>query len=224
MRLTARILLFLFVLLPATLVAQNIRGLPLAGEGTQEKAMPLFPGFSLQMGSSFTTMGHGSGLYTYGLTPAFGWTIGERFHLVAGSMLSTTHMPGNMSLFSARSLSEADGAPYHSSRNAMNRYAVFAVGTYQLNDRLQLTGGSWVERNHFQAGTMNPQLVSFQSQGMMLGFGYSFNDRFSFGAEIQMTTGSGLYPHVVSPYTPFHGLTAPGLFNHGPFPSGFNRR
>ncbi len=224
MRLTARALLFMFVLLPAALVAQNMAGFPLAGEESQEKAKPIFSGFSLQMGSSFTTMGQGGGLYTYGLTPAFGWTLGERCHLVAGSMLSTTHMPGAMSLFSAGSLSEADGGPYHSSRSAMNRYAVFAVGTYQLNDRLQLTGGSWVERNHFQTGTMNPQLVSFQSQGMMLGFGYSFNDRFSFGAEIQMTTGSGLYPQMFSPYAPFHGLTAPGPFNHGPFPSSFYRR
>lgn len=150
------------------------------------------PSFSLQLGSSFSTGFGGMNLFSQTISPQLSWNINPRWSLTAGTMISSSRMNGFGPF-----LSQDQSAPMQAGR--ITGTTVYAFGAYQASERLTLTGGSWVERNHMPAmdARMNPQALNLNAHGMMMGMEYRISDNLRFGAEVRMSSG-------YNPFNPFH--------------------
>lgn len=160
------------------------------------------PTFGLQMGSSFSTGFAGAGMFSQSIAPHLQFTPGKNFTLIAGSVLSTSSFSGT--------------SPFIQNGNArFLSTTVYALGAYQVNPRLTLTGGAWGERNNLnqmmQGPQMNPQAFNLNAGGMMMGLDYKITENLRFGAEINVSRGT-------NPFSPYN--------SHSPFytPGPFNRR
>jgi len=201
--------LFLFFAV-TTLSAQHTYGLRSAGEPILE--IPKID-FGLQLGSSFTTAFGGGSLFSQSLAPHFQWNPAKRFTLVVGSVFSTGQFSGVGSLLPFGMVSVADAGMMP---QRLFSGSIYAMGAYQLNERLTLTGGTWFERNNLQLAQpqMNPQAFNMSPRGMVVGFDYRVTENFRFGAQLNVSQG----------YNPFNPFNQHGGFNHGLFaPSPFHR-
>lgn len=206
---------------PLKTTAQESEGVSWQGRA---KEMMSSPRLSLQLGSSVNAFGSGMHMYSHTLMPTAHFNLGNRFSIMAGSVFSTTHMPGRLSLLPGELAASELSHSFQQNIPALNQQAVFALGAYQLSERLHLVGGGWSSRSHMDNRMINDQAVSMHARGMILGFGYQVNDRFSFGAEVQMSTLSHPHQQMFSPHSPFGGLAAPSSFPYGPFSPGHFRR
>lgn len=169
--------------------------------------------FGLQVGSSFTTGFGGNSLFSQSFAPHFQWNPAQRFSLVVGSVFSTGQFSGSggFSPFGLVPVADAGMMPQR-----LFSGSVYALGAYQLNERLTLTGGTWFERNNLQLAQpqMNTQAFNMSPRGMMVGFDYRVTENFRFGAQLNVSQG----------YNPFNPFNQYGGFNHGLFaPSPFHR-
>lgn len=183
---------------------------------SEEPVYSSTPHFGMQVGSMFTTGFGGGNMFTQSFAPEMNWDLSKRFSLQVGTIFSTSTMNGMNQLFpysphmaGGESMSVLDGQRMFSN-------TVYAFGHYQVNSRLTLTGGTWMERTNLDFGEaqMNPQAFDNNPKGMMFGFDYKVNENFRFGAEINVSSG-------YNPYNPYQNT---GLFNRGfHSPSPFHR-
>ncbi len=165
------------------------------------------PHFGFQVGSSFSTMGNAGNMFTHSLAPVMNWDMNERFTLQVGTIFSTSRMNGLMPADSYLSGSQLFN---HNAGNSFSSMTVYAFGAYQLNPRLTLTGGTWVEQSGFDfMGSTLESGNTFNPQGVMLGLDYKVTENFRFGFEVSTTRG-------YNPYAPF-------IYQQNAFPGGFNR-
>ncbi len=187
------------------------------GYGLQAPGEPILEipktDFGFQLGTSFTTAFGGSSLFSQSFAPHFQWNPAQRFSLVVGSVFSTGQFSGagGFSPFGLVPVADAGMMPQR-----LFSGSVYALGAYQLNERLTLTGGTWFERNNLQMAQpqMNPQAFNTNPRGMMVGFDYRVTENFRFGAQLNVSQG----------YNPFNPFNQFGGFNRGGFaPSPFPR-
>lgn len=165
------------------------------------------PHFGLQVGSSYSHMGSFGNMFTQSIAPAMNWEFSERFSLQVGTVFSTSRMNG-MLPFTNHVSGEQLFNPEGDTR--LSSMTVFAFGAYQLNPRLTLTGGTWMEQTGFDfLGNFPERQNSYNPQGMMLGLDYRVTENFRFGIEVSTTRG--------------HNPYMPAFYQHNAFPAGFNR-
>ncbi len=162
------------------------------------------PLFGMTMGSSFTTGFAGSSLFTQSVAPHLTLRPGQNFSLVVGSVFSTGSFGGS----SPVGMYSGAGAP-----DRMFSTTVYALGAYQVNPRLVITGGAWTERNNMDqmmfGPQMNPQAFDMNPRGMMMGMEYRITENLRFGAEVSVSQG----------YNPFNPYNTMGRHNNNPFRS-----
>jgi hypothetical protein len=187
-----RNLVFIVALVFPMLLASQ--GLYNSGSGLfSNNASGTTPHFGMQVGSSFSTGFAGSGLFSQSIAPHLTFRPGKNFTLIAGSVLSTSSFSG--------------GSPFMAGSAAPDRFystTVYALGAYQLNPRVTLTGAAWGERNNMNAmmygsqmgPQMNPQAFNLNAGGVMMGLDYKISENISIGAEINLSRG-------VNPFNPY---------------------
>jgi hypothetical protein len=152
-------------------------------------------------------------LFSQSFAPHFQWNPAQRFSFVVGSVFSTGQFSGSGGFLPFGFVPVADAGMMP---QRLFSGSVFALGAYQLNERLTLTGGTWFEHNNLHLGQpqMNPQAFNTNPRGMMVGFDYRITENFRFGAQLNVSQG----------YNPFNPFNQYGGFNHGLFaPSPFHR-
>jgi len=163
------------------------------------------PSFGLQMGSSFTSGMGGNSLFSQSIAPHMQLDVTKDFQLIVGSVFTT----GNLGNNNPMQLNSGVEMPQR-----LNSTMVYAIGAYQLNPRLTITGAAWTERNNMNAfqNQMNPQAFNNNARGMMMGVDYKITDNLRFGAEVNISNGQ-------NPFSPY------GNYGYNPFYSSpFNQR
>lgn len=161
------------------------------------------PVFGVQMGSSFTTGFGGGSLFSQSVAPHIQFRPGQKFSLVVGSVFSTGSFGGNTPL----AMQSSGGGLFP---DRMYSTTVYALGAYQVNSRLVITGGAWAEKNNMGmmfSPQMNPQAFEMNPRGMMMGMEYKITENLRFGAEINVSQG----------YNPFNPYRQQGAFQRNPF-------
>ncbi len=203
-------LAFLFGSLP--LMSQNGESGSLFDPIEEEPAQT---DFSLDVGTSFTSFSGSGGMFTNSIAPRLNWDTGKNFHLEVGTVFSSSRYNGlhggvsqSMAFQPGNNLLEADGQMFSS--------MVYAIGSYRVSPRLSIHGGTWMERNSFdmrEMNAMNPQAVSNNPQGMMMGFDYKITENLRFGAEVNFSTGYNPYNPAYMHQSPFGGRHHPSPFH-----------
>jgi hypothetical protein len=193
--------IFLVILFPAILFSQNQ---PAEQPGLLSDDYSLFsarPTFGMQMGSTFTT-GFGGNMFTQSFAPHLQFRPGQNFSLTVGTVFSTSNFSGGTPMF--MNVSGA-GMPDRFLSNT-----VYALGAYQVNPRLTITGGAWTEQNNLNMmqNQMNPQAFDLNARGMMMGMDLRITENLRFGAEVSISRG----------YNPFNPYSSgAGYYNPNPF-------
>ncbi len=150
------------------------------------------PSFGMSLGSSFSSGFNGGGMFSQSIAPHLQWSPGQRWELVVGTIFSSSQMNG-INSFSPLLNSQA-GAQAMPQRMFSN--TVYASGAYQVNNKLTLTGSTWLEHNNMPQGfeaQMNPMAFGGNGKGMMIGLDYRLNENLRFGAEVRMSSGFNPY-------------------------------
>lgn len=153
--------------------------------------------FNLRSGAFFNAGIGGGSLFNSFVAPSFSKDLGKKFTLSAGAVISNTTY-SNVSMFSP------DGAFKPYSGNLTN-FTLFAAGTYQVNERLTVTGSAFKTINPAFNARLNPDKLRMDAQGMSFGFGYKVSENVHIGAEIRYQQGNS---NLYSPY---------GIQGNGPF-------
>lgn len=153
------------------------------------------PAFSLQTGAEFGMFNNGSMLNTY-LAPVFSQPLGKKLTLSAGAMISNTTFHNARMFDQAGELSDFSGN--------LTTMTLFGSGSYQLNDRVTVTGAAYKTINPAFNSRLSPDNLRMEAQGVSMGVGYRINDNLHIGAEIRMQQGnSSFYTPFSNPATPF---------------------
>ena len=177
---------------------------PACAQGTdegltgQETAFSPSSKFGMQFGTAFTTGGYGGSMFTNTISPHLGLDVSRDFHLELGTIFSSGQIRGG-STVAPFGLAGDHGAVQNLQGQRMFSTTIYAYGSYKVNPRLSLTGGTWVERRDMGEfdQQMNPMAFDTNPRGMMFGFDYKVTDNLRFGAEINMSSG-------VNPFNPLH--------------------
>lgn len=200
---------FLFLASPALLAQEssvfNTQSEPLLNKPKTD--------FGLQLGTSFSTGFAGSSLFSQSIAPHFQFNPTQRFSLVLGTVFSSGQLTGSggFSPFGFTPFGESPAA-----HQQLFSTTVYAMGAYQLNPRLTITGASWVERNNFNMAQpqMNSQAFNFGPRGMMVGFDYRITENLSFGAQVRMSQGYNQFNQFHSPFQ--RGFMGTSPFSRNP--------
>ncbi len=201
---TKLIIFFALLGIPALLSAQGSKSSDAGLLSNQYTFMGASPVLGVQMSSSFSSGFAGAGMFSQSIAPQVQFKPGKNFSVIAGSILSSSSFSGGNNFLAA---------PSASSRFFST--TVYALGAYQLNPRLTLSGGAWGERNNLNdmltGPQMNPQAFNMNAGGIMMGLDYKITENLRFGAEINVSRGT-------DPFNPY--------MNNNPFNSynTFNRR
>lgn len=198
------IIFFALLGIPALVSAQESKSSDTGLLSGNYSFLDASPDFGVQMSSSFTSGFAGAGMFSQSIAPHMQFRPGKNFSIIAGSILSTSSFSG--------------GTSFMAGPSAPTRFystTVYALGAYQVNQRLTVSGGAWGERNnlnelHFSP-QMNPQAFNMNAGGIMMGLDYKITENLRFGAEINVSRGS-------DPFNPY--------MNNNPFNpyNSFNRR
>ncbi|MHC1774694.1 MAG: hypothetical protein AB9834_04695 [Lentimicrobium sp.] len=145
--------------------------------------------FNLQTGASFSTGYGGGSLFSTYLAPSFSQNLGKKFTLSAGAVINNT-------TFNNTAMWNQDGGLTPYSGN-MTTFTLYASGSYQVNDRLTLSGSAYKTINPAFNARLNPESLRMEAQGMSFGVGYKVGENMHIGAEIRMQQGGNNY---YSPY------------------------
>jgi len=160
-------------------------------------------GFSVQTGTS-ASFGNNMGISTSYISPSYSFSPLNNLKLDIGMTFSSSSLFGNQ----AQPLVGFQSAGIPNTGYSYRSGLYYAAASYQLNPKLVLKGAGYIERNNFTP-LMNSQAFSNKkSQGMMLGFDYSFNENFHFGAEIHIRDKNSPDMLFNNPYTTPWGLQA----------------
>jgi long-subunit fatty acid transport protein len=81
---------------------------------------------------------------------------------------------------------------------------LFGSGSYQVNERLTVTGAAYKTINPAFNSRLSPDKLQMEAQGVSMGVGYRINDNLHIGAEIRMQQGnSTFYAPFANPASPF---------------------
>lgn len=146
------------------------------------------PQFGMQMGTSFATGFGGTGFFSQSFAPYLQFRPGQNFAITVGSTLSTGSFAGGNPFL---------GAQGNTMSNRMYSTTLYALGAYQVNSRLVVTGAAWTERNNLNQTMfqpqMNPQAFNLNAHGMMIGMDYRITENLSVGAEVRMSQGGSFH-------------------------------
>ena len=178
------------------------------------------PQLGLQAGTAFTTGFNGVSMFSQSVAPSMNWDISRRFSLEVGTIFSTSQMHGSNPLFPYTPHMAGGESIDVLSQNRMFSNTFYAMGAYQVNPRLTLTGGAWMDRNQMGGMTMNPQAFSMNAHGATMGFDYRVTENFRFGAEVRMSSGYNPYNpfynhHMIGPHQPHSLFHSPAPFHRG---------
>jgi len=168
------------------------------------------PQFGMQFGSVLSTTGGFGNSFSSSIAPKFNLGITKDFHLEVGTIISSTRFNGVMPFYGVQP--NGNEASLFNQSSGMLSATMFAFGVYQVNPRLSISGGTWLERTHFDMTetAMNPYAFDKNPRGMMLGLDYKVTENLRFGFEV--STFSGVSP------------LAPGIYQHSAFPGTYNNR
>ncbi|MFP4468707.1 MAG: hypothetical protein ACLFN2_07045 [Bacteroidales bacterium] len=180
----------------------------------RETAFSPSPQFGMQFGTAFTTGGYGGSMFTNTISPHLGLDVSKNFHLEVGTIVSSSQIRGGGTI-APFGLANNHGQMQNLQGQRMFSTTIYAYGSYKVNSRLSLTGGTWVERRDMDeyGQQMNPMAFDTNPRGMMFGFDYKVNDNMRFGAEINMSSGVNpfnpldqhhVYPHRNPGSMPFY--------------------
>jgi hypothetical protein len=145
--------------------------------------------FNLQTGASFSTGYGGGSLFSTYMAPSFSQNLGKKFTLSAGAVINNT-------TFNNTAIWNQDGQLNPYSGN-LTTFTLYASGSYQVNEKLTLSGSAYKTINPAFNARLNPENLQMEAQGMSFGVGYKVGENMHIGAEIRMQQGgSNLY----SPY------------------------
>lgn len=194
-----RLLLFLAMVLVTTVLMAQFQTQGMISPKPSSESSGLLqttPDFGLELGSSFATGFGGASMFTQSIAPHVQFRPGQNFALTVGTVFSTANMSGGFS-----------GSPVMQSGDRFMSTTVYALGAYQLNPRVVITGGAWTERNNLNLmnDQMNPQAFDMNAKGMMLGIDYKVTENFRFGAEINVSHGGNPFNmYNQGGFTPMH--------------------
>lgn len=200
-----KLLFFIFMLSGMVAVAQN----PADGTSPFQTINPshqtltgLQPAqFNLQTGAMFSSgFGGGSMFNTY-VAPTFSQPLGKKFTLSAGAVIGNT-------TFTNTSMLNSEGQFTNVSGN-LTTFTIFTSGTYQLNERLTVSGSAYKTINPAFNQRMNPENLQMEAQGMSFGIGYKVGENMHIGAEFRMNQGN------VNFYQPYYGFPGNGMMSNG---------
>lgn len=158
-------------------------------------------GFSLQTGTS-ASFGNNIGMSMSYISPSYSFSPLKNLKLDIGMTFSSSSFFGNH----AQPLVGFQSSGLQNPGNSYRSGLFYAAASYQLNPKLVIKGAGYMERNNFTP-IMNSQAFSNKkSQGMMLGFDYSFNENFHFGAEIHIRDNNSPNMLFNNPYATPWGL------------------
>lgn len=153
--------------------------------------------FSLMSGASFTGTHNSSSLFSSWVAPSFSQPVGKNFTISAGALISNTTFSNIPSL-------NSEGALVKTSSN-LTTFTLFAAGTYQVNERLTVSGSAFKTINPAFNARLNPENLQMEARGMSFGIGYRMNDHLHIGAEFRYRQNNGnLYdPYGIQGNSPF---------------------
>lgn len=193
----------LLLLLGISVNAQNSSNIynPYTDNDSFEVATPTLSPvkFNLMTGAVFSS-GTGSGsLFNSYVAPSFSQNLGKKLTLSSGAIISNTTY-SNLNLISQ----DGNFRPYSGN---MTNFTVYAVGAYQVNDRLTVNGSAYKTINPAFNARLNADNLQMEAQGMSLGFGYKLSENVHLGAEIRMQQGNSNFctPFGIPGGNPFYG-------------------
>ncbi len=200
-----KLFFFVFILLGMAAVAQNpdeSTSSFLAINPSHQTLKGLQPAqFSLQTGAMFSSgFGGGSVFNTY-VAPTFSQPLTKKFTLSAGAVIGNT-------MFTNTSILNNEGQFSNVSGN-LTTFTLFTSGTYQVNDRLTVSGSAYKTINPAFNQRMNPKNLQMEAQGMSVGIGYKVGENMHIGAEFRMNQGSSNF------YQPYYGFPGNGMMGTG---------
>lgn len=160
--------------------------------------------FDLQTGASFSTGYGGGSLFSTYLAPSFSQNLGKKFTLSAGAVINNT-------TFNNTAMWNQDGrlTPYSGN---LTTFTLYTSGSYQVNDRLTLSGSAYKTINPAFNARLNSESLRMEAQGMSFGFGYKVSENVHIGAEIRMQQGGR---NLYSPYgSQFGNPYQSGMFGY----------
>lgn len=154
-------------------------------------ATPFTPIFSnFQTGMSFGSFGSGSYMQTY-VRPSFTVPINKQLSVSTGVTYGHTQF-NNLPVVNNR-------GEYQRYSGGMNTLTVHAAGSYNVSDKLRISGAAYKTVNPALNSRLNPQAINAEAQGVSVGVGYQLNDNSYIGAQISVQqSNSTIY---TSPYS-----------------------
>lgn len=157
--------------------------------------------FSLQTGAMFSSGYGGGGLFNTYIAPSFSQPLSKKLTLSAGAVISNT-------TFNNVSLLNQEGSITPTSGN-LTTYTLYTSGSYQVNDRLTVSGSAYKTINPAFNQRLNPENLQMEAQGMSFGIGYKVGENMHIGAEFRMNQGNSNF------YQPYYGFPGTGLMHNG---------
>jgi hypothetical protein len=206
--------LVLFLTVSISLLAQEGSSSLFTGGYPEYSSTPYW---GLQVGSAFSSGLRGGNMFTHSVAPSLNWDVSRRFNLHVGTIFSSSVMNGINPFFPYTSHMAGGESinTFHGQRIFSS--TVYAAGSYQVNPRLTLIGGTWIEQNNMRDILMNPQAFDSRPRGGMFGFDYRVTDNFRIGAEFNVSSGfnpfNPLYYQGSGSFYRNHGFHSPSLFH-----------
>jgi hypothetical protein len=168
------------------------------------------PQFGMQFGSVLSSTGGFGNSFTNSIAPRLNLGVTKDFHLEVGTIFSSTRFNGAIPFYGVQP--NGNETSLFNQNSGMFSTTMYAFGVYQVNPRLSISGGTWLERTNFDMTetAMNPYPFDNNPRGMMLGLDYKVTENLRFGFEVSASSG-------MSPMSP-------GLYQHSAFPGGYNNR
>lgn len=138
------------------------------------------PFFSLQAGAFFHTI-PGAHLYGTSITPMISQSVGKRLTMSAGAVIGNT----TFSEVSNTGVENTEGF----SRGNFTSLTLFTAGSYQLNERVTISGSAYKTVDPGFNQRLDPKNLMMEAQGVSIGVGYRISDNVHIGAGIRMEDG-----------------------------------
>lgn len=151
--------------------------------------------FSLVSGAGFSTFGRGGSLFDTWVAPSFTQPLSKKFSLSAGAIIGNTTLTGIPVFNHEGNISSFTGN--------LTTFTLYTSGTYQMNDRLTISGSAYKTLNPAFNNRLNPESLRMEAQGVSVGVGYKIGENMHIGAEIRMQQGNSNF------YSPFSNQASP---------------
>lgn len=152
--------------------------------------------FSLVSGAGFSTFGRSGSMFDTWVAPSFTQPLSKKFSLSAGAIIGNTTFTGMPVFNHEGNISSFSGN--------LTTFTLFTSGTYQMNDRLTISGSAYKTINPAFNNRLNPESLRMEAQGVSVGVGYKIGENMHIGAEIRMQQGnSNFYSPFSNPASPF---------------------